>query len=119
MSKRSTEFDTVLELCRHPHRRTVLAVLAQQKRAITIQDITKTIAKHTHEAPLTEASGETLTRIQHSLHHVHLPKIEAAGVIDYDGQRHQIEPTQQLSQLQPFLTAIIKSDPTLDPPVEL
>ena len=115
----SSDFDTVLDLCRDEHRRIVLAVLAEEQRSVTVTDLTKVILKYIHQKPITEASERVLTQIQLSLHHVHIPKLESARVIEYDPEHKHVEPAVQFDQLQPSLRAILDADPSLEQPVEL
>ncbi|WP_226479131.1 DUF7344 domain-containing protein [Natrinema amylolyticum] len=115
----ATEFDTLLELCQDQHRRIILAVLASEKRSLTVNDLTKAIIKHNHHTPLREISKEESMQIQVELHHVHIPKLEDQSLVEYDQERQLVEPTLQFDQLQPQLSAIIDADPILDPPVAL
>jgi hypothetical protein len=119
MSERPITFDTVLDLCRDKHRRIVLAVLAAEQRSLTVNDLRRTILTRNHHTPVIDASEEVLTEIRVSLHHVHIPKLESTGVIEYDSERQLVEPTEQFDQLQPHLSAIIGTDPNLDEPIEL
>lgn len=119
MSKGSVALDTVLDLGGDQHRRIVLAVLAHEQRSLTMNDLTKAIAKHNHHAPVREVPKDDLSEVQISLHHVHLPKIEASGLVDYDQDRGVVEPTEQFEQVQPQLSALIDADPALESPVEL
>jgi NCAIR mutase (PurE)-related protein len=112
-------FDTVLGLCRNQRQRIVLAVLAEEQRSLTVNDLTKTILKYNHQAPVTEVSEEVMTQIQRSLHHVHLPKLASAGVIEYDTERHLVEPADNFVDRVPYLPAILDTDPNLQRPVEL
>nr|WP_227377773.1 transcriptional regulator [Haladaptatus halobius] len=77
------------------------------------------IVKYNHHTPLSEASDEELTQIKSSLYHVHLPKLEDTGVIEYDPKQRLVKPTAQFDQLQPHLSALIDADPDLEIPVEL
>ena len=115
----STEFNTLLELCQEQHRRIVLAVLATEKRSLTVNDLTKAIVKHNHHTPLLEVSEEESQQIRISLHHVHIPKLADLSLVDYDRERQLVEPTPQFDQLQPQLSAVIDADPELDAPVAL
>lgn len=115
----TTEYDTILELCQPQHRRIILAVLAAEKRSVTMNDLTKSIVKHNHHAPLTEVSEEDTTQIRLSLFHVHIPKLEDLSLVDYDPERQLVEPTPQFDQLQPQLSAIVDADPGLEPPIAL
>lgn len=119
MSEDPIEFDTVLGLCRDRHRRIVLALFAAQRRTLTVRDLTRAVVKHNHHAQLPAVSEETLRRIRYSLHHVHVPKLAASGVVEYDRDRQLVNPTDRFDQLQPALSAIVAADPDLEPPVEL
>lgn len=118
MSERSIEFDTVLDLCRDQHRRIVLAVLADQQRSLTVNELRNAVIKHNHHEPLTEASTEVITQIQIKLCHIHLPKLEEAGVIEYDSGQQLVEPTAEFNTLQPHLSTIIDIDPDFETPVD-
>jgi len=111
--------DTVLDLCRDQHRRIVLAVLADQQRSLTVNDLRNAIIKHNHHTSITDAATELTTRVQIELVHVHIPKLEEAGVIEYDMDRQLVEPTAQFDDLQPHLLTIIDADRNLNAPVEL
>ena len=119
MKEDSDGFDTVLDLCRDEQRRVLLAVLTEEQRSLTVTDLTKALLRNNHRTPVTEASREVLTQIQLSLHHEDLPKLEAAGVVEYDPERKHVEPTAYLEQLQPYLAAIVDADPDLEEPLEL
>ncbi|SDR18346.1 DUF7344 domain-containing protein [Natronobacterium texcoconense] len=119
MSENPITFDTVLNLCEDEHRRIILAVLAEEQRSLTVRDLRGTILTYNHHTPVIDASEEMLTEIQSSLSHTHIPKLESAGVIEYDSARQLVEPTEQFDQLQPHLSAIIGTDPGLDEPIEL
>lgn len=119
MSGDSISFDSVLDLCRHQHRRIVLGTLAEEQRSLTVDDLTKAILEYNHQTPLTEASEDVLTEIRLSLTHVHLPKLASEGLITYTRERQLVEPTEQLDPVQPTLATILDTDPELDAPMNL
>ena len=119
MSETTSAFDSVLGVCRHQHRRIVLALLAAERRSLTLNDLTQTVLKYNHQASPTEVSGDVLAEIRLSLYHVHLPKLASHGLITYDPDRQLVEPTEQFEQVQPTLATILDADPTLDMPIEL
>ena len=84
-----------------------------------MNDLQNAVIKYNHHAPITEASVEVKSQIQIELCHRHLPKLEASGVIEYDGTRRRMKPTAQFDELQPHLSTIIDADPALEPPVRL
>lgn len=119
MSEDSIAFDTVCDLCGDQHRRIILAVLVDEQRSLTVKDLVKAIVKHNDHVPVMEIPAGGLSELQLSLHHVHLPKIEATGLVDYDRDRGLVEPTEQFEQMHSQISAIIEADPVLESPVEL
>lgn len=119
MTETSTSYDSILDLCRDQHRRIVLATLAGEQRSLTVNDLTKTILKHNHHTPITEASADVMTEIRRSLYHVHIPKLAAEGLVDYDSEREVVELTEQFDQVHPTLSTIIGADPALETPMKL
>lgn len=105
--------DTVLDVCEHKHRRIVLAALAAQQESMSIQDLTNAIIKHNHDLPLAETSGEKTTKIQIGLHHVHLPKLDEAGFLQYDPEGKMVESTAQVGREEVQLSTILAVDPEL------
>ncbi|GAA0520473.1 hypothetical protein SAMN04488066_12617 [Halorubrum aquaticum] len=107
------ELETVLDVCNHKHRRIVLATLADQEQPISINDLTNAIIKYNHHTPPTEAADETVTEVQISLHHLHLPKLAEAGFIRYDLERQVVESTPQLDREESDLSTILAMDSDL------
>lgn len=118
MSEDSIEYGTVLDICKHHHRRIVLATLAEEQRPLTLNDLTHAILRYNHQTTIVDASNQLLTQIQQELYRSHIPKLESIGVVEYDPERRQVEPTEQFDQLHPYLPAIIDADPNLDAPIE-
>ena len=114
----SIALDSVLDVCQHQHRRIVLAILAGEERALTLNDLTEAILKYNHQTPRSEASEETITEIRLSLHHVHLPKLASAELITTDSDQKLVELSDQFEQVQPTVTKILDADPALEAPIE-
>ena len=119
MSETTSTFDSVLDLCRHQHRRIVLGLLTAERRSLTLNDLTKTVLAYNHQASPTEVSRDVLSEIRLSLYHAHLPKLASDGLVTFDRYRRIVEPTEQFEQVQPTLATILDADPTLETPVEL
>jgi len=119
MNEDPPPLDVVLDLCSDKHRRIVLGVLATQRRPLTLDDLTKAIVKHNHHEPLRELSGETMTQIRSEIHHRHAPRLEDAGLIEYDRERHLVEPTEQFERVETQLSDILEADPAASPPLDL
>lgn len=119
MSEGSTEYETVLELCQSKYRRVILAVLTGEQRALTVNDLAKTIVEQVHQKSVSETSKDEITQIQVSLHHVHLPKLAEAGLVTWDPDGKLVEPTEQLEHMRPQPATLIEFDPELEIPLEL
>ena len=111
--------DSILDVCRHQHRRIVLALLAAEQRSLTLTDLTKTVLQYNHQASPTTVSADVLTEIRLSLHHNHLPKLASEGLVTFDRDRQLVEPTEQFEQVEPTLATILDADYTLETPIEL
>ena len=119
MSETRSTVDSVLDLCRHQHRRIVLALLAAEERSLTLNDLMQAVLKHNYQKSQTEVSRDVLTEIRRSLYHVHLPKLASDGLVTYNPDRQLVEPTEWFEQVQPTVSAILDADPTFETPVEL
>lgn len=69
-------------------RRLVLTILTEQTTPIELADLAAEIAAQKESDDAT--SEETLNRIQVTLHHTHLPKMDDLGVIDYDANSRRV-----------------------------
>ncbi len=107
--------ETVIDVCRHKHRRIVLAKLANRQQSLSINELTDAITRHNHHMPPTEADDETVKRIQIGLQQVHLPKLANAGFIQYDSELQVVEPTAQVRREESHLSAILAMDSELPP----
>lgn len=108
------EFDSILELCGDDHRRIVLGTLLEQRRTLTMRDLSEAIVEYNHHAPLQAVSGELMTEIRIELHHVHVPKLEAAGLVEYDSERDLVEPTAEFDRVAAQVKAVLEAGPALD-----
>lgn len=93
---RSSELDSMFEALSVARRRYVLYYLADRPdEAVDLVDL----IDHVRMVEQAEGTAETTRqeRIRIDLHHSHLPKLDAMGVIDYDGRsgtvRYRSRPT--------------------------
>ncbi|MFC3957076.1 DUF7344 domain-containing protein [Halovivax cerinus] len=70
------------DLLASERRRLTIDVLEECQRTVDLEDIAAAVAARTGTDA--ESSAEDATRIAIELHHVHLPKLADAGVIEYD-----------------------------------
>lgn len=70
-------------------RRLVIDVLATRGTPGELADVARAVAVRENEGGAVDEA--TVESVAISLHHVHLPKMDAAGVIGYDAERNRVE----------------------------
>ena len=94
--------DNVLKCLAHPRRRAVVVFVDEvDDDTIPVNELSKRIAASTE-------CGVDKTTLRVSLHHVHLPKLEDAGVLEYDAKSETIgcrEPPPVVADLIEVCTA--------------
>lgn len=105
MSTDSTDLsqDLVFDLLSNRRRRFVLHYLIQENRPVSIQELSRQLAMWEFEAPAEELTDQQEKRIYVALYQTHLPKLEDAGVVDYDSDTGLVEISSQATQLQSYL----------------
>ncbi|MEM4781946.1 MAG: hypothetical protein QXG03_10360 [Halalkalicoccus sp.] len=96
----SVPADTAFDVLRAPRRRYVLYSLREATGPTTISALASKVAYH-------ELNTET-DRIETSLHHSHLPKLENAGLISIDGSNVTKRPS--MASLDPYLDLVSEED---------
>jgi len=86
------------ELLANDRRRHTLDVLADRDLPLTLDEIAEAVAAR--EVDATDSRPGTLKDVKITLHHVHLPKLAEADVVDYDPTFHRITEYQRDVELQ-------------------
>ncbi|MUV56291.1 hypothetical protein [Halogeometricum sp. CBA1124] len=74
-------------------RRELLDVFDDRSGPLALDSLAAEIATRDDELDAPDAADDAvLTRVASSLHHVHLPKLHDAGVVEYDPDSRRIEP---------------------------
>lgn len=68
-------------------RRTTLATLTEVESPVDGETLARYVAEAEQEALERGIPDETVERIHASLYHVHLPRLDAAGLLEYDPDR--------------------------------
>lgn len=79
----SERLDELLTALADQHRRRTLYYLQQENRA-ELDELAAAIAAWLHDGPECKLPDETVEKAKIELHHVHLPKLDTADVIEYD-----------------------------------
>lgn len=83
-----TGLDEVLSMLSHDYRRIVLTVLEDERTPLSRSQLTHRIRQMAPETPELSIPGEDT--INTSLHHVHLPKLDDEGFINYTPETAEV-----------------------------
>lgn len=111
MKCRLSDSGAAFDLLANRRRRRALTVLESVDRRLTVHDLTRELAVAEAGPHITDVPGETVQRIFVSLRHVHLPKLAALELVEYDRDRGLVEPTDRLAGLEPYLSVVAETDP--------
>ena len=82
LSFEAEDLDAVLSGLSHDHRRIVPAALEEAGAPLTLSDLAGEIRRHENE--VTGRVPPAVDDVLASLHHAHLPKLDEAGIVEYD-----------------------------------
>lgn len=94
--------ETIFSLLSDERRRHVVAALADRTTEITLDELVSTITSRNLAGSEATDPAATKKRIKIALHHVHLPKLDDAGVVEYDPDARTVTPVA-LDQFTRFL----------------
>ncbi|WP_136715314.1 DUF7344 domain-containing protein [Halorientalis salina] len=86
----SSRLTETFGLLTHPHRRAVLYYLTRESDVVDVATLATTIADWEGDRTETSRAGD-IEAIKTTLHHTHLPKLEAAGIVSTDSNRNTVE----------------------------
>lgn len=95
--------DLLFDLLSNRRRRFVLHYLLREDRPVSIQELSKQVAMWEFGVTDEELSDQQKKRIYVALYQTHVPKLEEAGVIEYDSDTGLVEIAGQARQLEPYL----------------
>lgn len=94
---------TVFDVLRHSRRRDILRYLLGRNQVAAVADIAKHVAAIEHDTTINTTPGDATDRVHISLYHLHLPKLEDGGLIDYDRDRNVVTLTEQGRHVTPWI----------------
>ena len=85
--------DAILEMVRHHHRREVLRLMTGHERPMSISELAEYLDKHETD------------QIEIELHHHHIPKLAASGILELDRSSNMVSYTAN-SRVEAVLQAL-------------
>lgn len=96
--------DVVFDLLSSPRRRFVLYYLNQVDDEVEIGELADEVAAWENETDVEDLTSQQRKRVYVSLYQTHVPKMEDAGIIDYDSDRGTVSLADQAEDISAYLT---------------
>ena len=95
--------DVIFELLKNRRRREVLTYLLESEGTVTLGELAEQIAAWENDTTVNALSSDQRKRVYVALYQTHLPKMDDAGIIDYDQDRGLIELSDNADLLMMYL----------------
>lgn len=95
--------DALFDVLSDPRRRVALQHLRRVDEPVSVSELTTELTAWEARQPVADRSGGDADDIEAALVHVHLPKMDEAGVVDYDAARRTVAPTDHAAEVQAHL----------------
>ncbi|WP_290819100.1 ArsR family transcriptional regulator [Halovivax sp.] len=95
--------DVIFELLKNRRRREVLQHLLEREETVTLGELAEQIAAWENDTTVNALSSDQRKRVYVALYQTHLPKMDDAGIIDYDQDRGLISLSDNADLLMMYL----------------
>lgn len=96
--------DLVFEVLKSPRRRYVLYYLRKNGGWVDLSEVTEQVAAWENDTTIEGLESEQRKRVYISLYQTHLPKLDEAGVVEYDQTRGVIRLADRANELDDYLS---------------
>ncbi|WP_226004280.1 DUF7344 domain-containing protein [Natrinema salinisoli] len=103
--QRLTE-DELFELLANQRRRHIMHALMREDARLDIGDLSQEIAAWEDGLAFEDVSSTDRKRVYTALQQSHLPKMDKAGVVEFDRDRGTIEPTPALEDVEIYMDVV-------------
>lgn len=84
------KYDAIFGALADKRSRLSLQYLLNSDIAVTLEELTAELTAWESQLPVTEPESGERDKIKASLHHVHLPKMGDADIVEYDAQKRTV-----------------------------
>lgn len=95
--------DVIFELLKNRRRREVLAYLVEAEGTVTLGELAEQIAAWENDTSVHALSSDQRKRVYVALYQTHLPKMDEAGIVEYDQDRGLITLSENADLLMQYL----------------
>ncbi|MFC6827119.1 DUF7344 domain-containing protein [Halopelagius fulvigenes] len=81
------------------YQQTVVSILVGKDRSVNLSPLAEEVAT------VLEGDERDVKQVKTRLHHHHLPKLDAAGLLEYRSEDHRVIPTDSIQAVMPPKTA--------------
>ena len=96
--------DLVFEILSNTRRRMVLYYLRWYGGSVSVRELVGEIAALQNGVAVEDLTQQQRKRVYVSLYQTHLPKLEEAGLIEYDDDKGEVRLTEQAGDIDTYLT---------------
>lgn len=96
--------DVVFDLLSSPRRRFVLYYLNQIDEEVTIGELADEVAAWENEVDVEDLSSQQRKRVYVSLYQTHVPKMDDAGIVEYDSDSGVVSLSDQAVDISAYLS---------------
>lgn len=97
--------DLVFEILSNTRRRMVLRYLRRYDGLVSVEELVSEIAALQNGVDVEDLTQQQRKRVYVSLYQTHLPKLEEAGLIEYDDDAGEVRLTDHAGDIDMYLTA--------------
>jgi DNA-binding transcriptional ArsR family regulator len=102
--------DTIFSMLSNQRRRYVLYYLNQRSGTVSLRDLAERIAAWENDVDVADLDYKQRKRVYTSLHQTHLPKLDEAGIVDYDQEEGTITLADRATDLDIYLELVGEYD---------
>ena len=95
--------DVIFELLKNRRRREVLAYLLEADETVTLGELAEQIAAWENDTSVNALNSDQRKRVYVALYQTHLPKMDDAGIVEYDQDRGLISLADNADLLRMYL----------------
>jgi len=95
--------DRVFDILSSPRRRYVLYYLREHGGPVELTDLAEKLAAWENDTTVAELSPQARKRVYVSLYQTHVPKLQEAGLIEYDSDSGELSTAAENSSVDPYL----------------
>jgi DNA-binding transcriptional ArsR family regulator len=104
-SEEELPVDEIFHILQNERRRMVLEYLQEADDSVRMRDVAEQVAAWENETTVEELNSDQRQRVYIPLYQSHLPKLDKAGIIDYQQNRGIVERRPLARQLDYYLNA--------------